>query len=443
MKNLKAGTKILLTQRYKGRKGTQRLFVIFVVVMAIVMSTGISYSQNTPDEACEPASGEPITLGAIFPQGSLFSARSAESYQGAEAMRQAINQCGGVDSRPVEWHYQPATDRADAETAAQTLVEEGVPLIIGSGLSAVSEGASAIAQDAGIVYWDVTDSPPANAKGDWIFSLAADFQQLGAAAADFAQTHFEEPQVALIYEERRAEVAEGVRDRLNQPPLIDYGYSDEICCIDAYSLAVDMREAKINVVILSVFDRDGERMWYALREADANIDAWIHVGSEGYRRDICQSANSEGFISINTAGPVSQPYRDEQIGEIYDLYRAAYQKNYGTAPSATADLSASGVYLLLRYVLQNIEGEITAESIRDATLALDLNDSVGLMGEGLSFDANGMNQHPSVIARQQQGQNFCSIWPESIATCASRLAFPTWRDRALAVENRLSCGGAA
>ncbi len=439
MKNFKS-----LTQWRRGA-GAQRIFFILLALM--FTGVGVSYShynlnQTSIDPACVPAEGEPITLGAIFPEGSLFSAQSTESFRGAEAMRQAINQCGGINGRPIEWLYEPASDRADSEIAAQTLVEQGVPLIIGSGLSAVSEGASAIAQSSSVMYWDVTDSPPTNARGDWIFSLAADFQQLGAGAANFAQSNFAEPRVALIYEERRADVAKGVRETLNTPPLIDYIYSDEICCGDAYTLAVQMREARINIVILSVFDRDGERLWYALREADANIDAWIHVGSESYRRDICQNANSDGFISINTAGPVTEEYRASRIWKINDFYRAAYQQDYGTAPSWTADLSASGVFVLLQNVLPlAMDNGLSAESIRAVARSVNISDSAGLMGEGLAFDANGVNQHPAIIARQQQGRAICSVWPESVATCSSVLPFPTWRERAMAVENRMSCSG--
>jgi hypothetical protein len=413
---------------------------ILILFAGLLFAYGdISYSHYNTSEACIPATGEPITLGAIFPQGSLFSARSGESFQGVEAIRTAVNQCGGVNGVPIEWAYEPAADRASAEAAAQKLVGQGVPLIVGSGLSVVSSAASRIAQDAGVVYWEVSESP--SAWGDWIFSVVADFQQLGTAAGSFAQINFTEPRVALIYEKRDERIAVGVREGLAQPPVIEHAYSGEICCGDAYALAVRMREARINVVILSVFDQDGERLWYALREADANIAAWIHVGSEGYRRDICESANSEGFISINPAGPVSASYRLEQIGKIDRLYRAAYRSAYGSAPSATADLSASGIYLLLKYVLPNITGKINAESIREAARALDLRDPVGLMGEGIIFDAFGANQSPAVIARQQQGRAFCSVWPESIATCSELLPFPTWRERALAVENRLSCGG--
>lgn len=420
-------------------KNLKNVTILIIFAGLLFVSTRISHSHKNINETCIPAAGEPITLGAIFPQGSLFSSRSGESYQGAEAMRTAINQCGGVNGTPIEWTYESASDRTSAETAAQKLVGQGVPLIVGSGLNVVSSTASRIAQDANVVYWEVSESP--SMRGDWIFSVVADFQQLGAAAANFAQSNFDSPRVALIYEKRDERIAAGVRMGLDQPPLIEYAYSSEICCGDAYSLAVKMREARINVVVLSVFDQDGERLWYALREADTNIDAWIHVGSEGYRRDICESANSEGFISINTAGPVSASYRMERIGEIDRLYRAAYRSAYGSAPSATADLSASGVYLLLKHVLPNVTGEINAESIREAAQALDLGDSTGLMGESLAFDAAGVNQYPALIARQQQGRAFCSVWPESIATCSSLLEFPTWRERALAVENRLSCGG--
>src|SRR5262249_40656320 len=146
------------------------------------------------------------------------------------------------------------------------------------------------------------------------------------------------PRVALVYEERQRgqQVAEGVRDGLASPPVIDYHYEDEL--YDAYDLAVQIRDQKIDVVILSVFDADGEYLWYMLREADANIKAWIHIGSQGYRTNICQRANSEGFISVNPTGPISDTYHDG-LGEIYAQYKAAFTRNYSDLPSTLADLT--------------------------------------------------------------------------------------------------------
>src|SRR5688572_13152199 len=116
-------------------------------------------------DGCTAADGEPLVIGAVFPTASLLTARSSESYEGADAMRQAINACGGVNGRPVEWELISAQDRYDSAEAVQTLADAGMPIIVGSGSSAVSEGARDVAEAASVVYWEVSEA--VESPGDW------------------------------------------------------------------------------------------------------------------------------------------------------------------------------------------------------------------------------------------------------------------------------------
>ncbi len=427
-----------------------RVGTVALVILLCGLPLSASLARQDGGESCAPAVGEPIRLGAIFPQRALFSVSVADPFQGAEAMRRAVNACGGVAGRPVEWVYEPAAARDDAEAAARRLVEAGVPLIVGSGALAVSEGAGPVAEAAGVVFWEGTASTlPA---GAWMFSTRPSNAQLGQQAAAFVQSEVAalvgraDPRVALIYEARARgrQVAEGVLDGLASPPLIRYAYANDL--VDPYPLAVNIRDQRIDAVVLSAFDNDGAWLWYALREADANVGAWIHVGSTGYIRSLCgRAGNIDGFVSVSAAGQVSSAYREQAAGPVYAAYREAYRDAFGAAPSDLADLSASSVDLLLRRVLPRVEGAYTPEAIRRAILSLDEPGPLGLMGEGLAFDpATGLNRYPGVVVQQQQGRSFCAVWPGEIATCADPLRpFPTWRQRALAEYNPAYCGPSA
>jgi branched-chain amino acid transport system substrate-binding protein len=412
-------------------------------VYLVVLLSLLPFSEpdlRAQTDGCEAAAGEPMVLGAIFPTGDLFSVSSNESLQGAEAMRQAINVCGGVDGRPVEWLYGPAVDRYEAADAVAALVAEGVPLIVGSGATAVHLGATEAAQAAAVMYWEVSE--PLTVAGDWIFTTRPTAEQLGWEAANFVQSEIPDARVALIHESRELaqQVAGGVLDGLTDPPVIEMSYDDAL--YDAYTLAQRIRDEDIDVVILAAFDRDGNRLWYALRDADANIDAWLHIGSEGYRRDLCARAlNIEAFMSVSAVGNVDVDYREAVLGVVYDEYLSTYLAEYSTQPSDEADLSAAGVYLLLHHVLPAVEGDYTAENIREAALNIDFDSAVGMMGEGIVFgDESSRNEAASVLIRQQQGQHFCSLFPADIATCSGSIVpFPTWRERALEQERGIVC----
>lgn len=425
---------------------TKNVTILFLLLLCVVPA----HAQNT----CTPADGTPITLGAIFPAGAPLTQRNSVALQGAEAMRQTINACGGVDGRPVEFILEVARDREDAAAAAQTLVDAGVPMILGSGGAAVSEGARPIAAAAGVVYWEMTE--PLDNAGMWTFSPRPTNRQLGMAAVDFARTSLRESlgvesadelRFALVYESgnRGTQIANGVRDALNRDITLEFSY-DEFR--GARELAVDIRDREIDVLILSMFDRDAEDLWYQLREADANVDAWIHVGSQGYRRELCdRGGNIQAFISVDAVGSVNDDYRRDTSGDLYQRYSRVYLNVYGTQPEPAADLSASGVHLLLHYVLPNVEGETTSQNIREAILSQPLRELpyIGLMGEGLTFfDAeNPVNAEASPIIRQQQGSFFCTVYPQRIATCSSEnvIPFPTWRERALMERSNSICEG--
>jgi ABC-type branched-subunit amino acid transport system substrate-binding protein len=437
---------------HRGLKFPARLlrFALVLGCLGLLTLTGISDAQ----EECVPADGEPIIIGAIFPEGNLLTRRDGDAYQGAEAMRQAVNACGGVNGRPVRFLYEPANDRDDAAEAAHRLVEAGVPLIVGSGSQAVSEGAREVTESAGMIYWEMTES--LDNAGEWSFSSRPDYETLGAVSvwftvrglAEALQIEPESLRIALVYEERPRgrEVEQGVLTILELrdiEPIFEHTYSDILW--ETHNLAERIRDERIDVLIFSGFDEDGEYLWYDLREADANIKAWIQVGSQGYGREWCErGGNMQGFISIDATGPVNDNYRREAMGEVYTLYRRVYLNEYGTEPSYRADLSAAGMYMLLHYILPAIDGDITPTQFASGVLSIPYSEGqIGMMGEGTWVDSVGeINGSLGEVVRQQQGSFFCSVWPEEIATCAAGVQpFPTWRERALMEQNPAICEG--
>ncbi len=397
------------------------------------------------DGACTPADGAPLTVGAVFPRGNLLTRQAELDFQGADAMRMAVNACGGVNGRPVEFASIEANDRGDAVEAVATLRDDGVSVIVGSGNPAVADGA---AETEGVVYWEMTESRPTTAT-EWVFSPRPDNRQLGERAALYASEvvtgQTDEPlRVALIFEERTrsSEMADGARALLAERGqlVIEEPYDDSL--FGTYNIGIQIRQQNVNTVIFSGFDDDGERLWYSLREADANILAWLHIGSEGYRQTICNRPSSaEGFIGVNASGPVDNDARRASMGGVYEAYREIYLRENSAIPTPDADLSAAGVYTLLTDVLPRVEGDIAPETVRAAILAQSVPVGQGMFGEGLQFEG-GRNLSSQAIVRQQQGPRFCTLAPGEYATCVSQVRlFEDWRSRAIAEESGVACIG--
>lgn len=410
---------------------------LFLLVW-LVTSFGWTVSAQ---ENCTPATGEAVRLGAVFPPETLFSAGAADAYRGVKTMVDAFNACGGVNGRPVELIYAPAANRDQVIGAVEQL--QGVPLIIGSGSPAVSDALVAASEAGAFLYWEVTE--PLDVYHQWSFSPRLNSYDLGLFTAEFVKAAVvpdvldgEPASAALIYDDRpRAQMTvDGLRAELGD--VLAYDYTAPLTT--AYDLAVELREAGINIVVVIGLDEDADRLWRAMQQADANVTAWIQIGGSSYRRNTCNRLGStDGLISISTTGSASADYYTNQIGAVYEQYRAAYQAQFQREPSEQADQAASGMYLLLRGALPQAK-TFTADEVRQAVLAADVPASMGLLGEGLAFPfAEGTNTRAGSPIWQRQAGDFCTIYPAAIATCQQPVQpFPTWRDRAK-LEAQSSC----
>ncbi len=395
---------------------------------------------------CTPATGDPLVIATVFGDPGLLQIVSAEAAAGVDSMAYAVNQCGGVKGRPVELRRLAANNRPQAERAVAEILDQGIQIVVGSSSPAVSEVLSEAAAREEFVYWEV--NLPLAVSGDWSFSPRPTRRQLGTSAATYLTAELPtlgetELRAALIWERlpRTSALASGVRDTLPEL-VIDHEYSESLTGIEQLSRSI--RENQVNTVFVAAYDRDALRLWYGLQDADANIKAWVQLDSDGYRRTLCDSMTVEGFISVTAEGTIRSDYRRNQIGPLYQQYERTYLNTHGRESSPSADLSASGLYMLLHYVLPEVEGGLTADTIRETLLAADVPGGSGLMGEGLQFAMDQgvrVNARANAVIQQQQGTLFCSVSPAAGATCGGGLIpFPDWYDRERTLEGGLYCG---
>lgn len=415
-----------------------KFLFLFTILLLIVVPTR---TQTHSD--CNAAEGTPIRIGAVFPQNSLLSVNIDEHYNGVQAMATALNACNGIEGRPIELVYEAAADRESAQAAAQTLVDDGITLIVGSGTPAVSEALTTFAAANAVVFWEVTQ--PLSVSNAWSYSPRPTSRQLGEQAAVFVQQALvdvvgEAPAVALIHADAPygVEAAQGLRGEL--APIIDENYGDSLSWQSSY--AEDVRDRAADVLIFSGYDDDADRLWFNTREANANVKAFINVGSEGYRRNLCQRiGNNEALISVSATGALSSSYRNAITDGIFQQYVTHYMRLFSEEPNERATLSAAGFYLLAHYVLPQVE-TFTAESIQAATIDADVVSGSGFMGEGLRFEGS-INTRAQAIIQQRQNGAFCSVWPAAGATCLQEpQPMPTWRERAIMAE-RMLCASPA
>ncbi len=406
------------------------------VLLLILFCLTVSFASAQEDAAaCIPASGDSLLIGTVFPSAALLSSSTLQPYRGVTTMVDAINACGGVAGHPVGLVNIPANNRNSAHEAISKLKGD-VLLIIGSGSPAVSEVLLDESRNGDFIYWEVSE--PVETPHQWSFSSLPTNTQLGSQTADFIQSKVntlldDAPlRLAIVHEKRPAAqaVVDALTADLSAPPTLVYAYDNVLT--DGYAVAKQMREKKVNALVIVAFDRDSDQMWLSLRQADANVLAYIQVGSEPARRNACNRiGNSDNLLTITRAGVVSDVYRQQHIGAIYEHYSAAYMKQFALLPDATADLSASSTYLLLHELLPQTADDFTVSNIQQMLQSAQLPSGSGLIGEGFQLDSTALfNQAAVAIIQQRQNNRFCSLFPADIATCSADLQpFPTWRER--------------
>ncbi|MBA3869914.1 MAG: ABC transporter substrate-binding protein [Anaerolineae bacterium] len=385
--------------------------------------------------ACVPAAGDVLHIGAVFPSQTVLMASAITPYQGVVAMVDAVNACGGIAGHPLELVSVPANNRDSAREAVAKLSGD-VPLIIGSGLPAVSEVLLDASHDGKFVYWEVTE--PLDKPHQWSFSPLPNNAQLGSQSANFIQSRVstllaDKPlRLAIIYQKRPAaqQIVDALASDLPTVPVLTYAYDNVL--YDGESVAQQIREKKINALVVVGFDHDTDNFWLSMRQTDANVLAYIQVSAEPDRSNWCEHVgNTDGLITVSRTGAVNPAYRQQHIGALYDQYLTAYKEKSAAVPDESADLAASGTYLLLHDILPLAADDFTVANLQRTLTTLQLSTGHGLMGEGFAVDGKSLlNGAGIAIFQQRQDNQFCSLAPSDIATCSSDLQpFPTWRER--------------
>lgn len=391
-----------------------RLLIIIIILLG-------SMGMQVLSQECVPATGDPITLGAVFPQDFLLLDDNNTAFNAVLAMTTVFNQCNG-GSRPIEWQLEVATNYDDAVDAIAQFGDDNIPLVIGSGMDSVSEGLNDSVAGQGIVFWDVTQ-PPRQNPSDWTFALRPDDTALGTLTADYiraeiAPTLLDDPlRVALVTEDipRALVMAEAVREQLEPFIVVDEP-------INSGNLAVNIRETDANVLLVISIRDDATDLWFAMRQADANVDAWMFLGQDNLMitRRYVDDRDTTGVMVIG-----SQHFAVESIEQVipaerYVAFRDAYHDIADQTPDIQALSAAVGTYYLLASVFSDTSEALTGDEIRQA---LENTSDTAIFN---------MTDISPLVVRQNQVTGYCLLAPAPLMTCSEPMQpFPTWRQRAI------------
>ena len=177
---------------------------IFVLASMTAMAIGLSSCERMtsmmPDDETPPMMDEGITIGVALAETGEF----AEPYgipmkRGLELAQEEINALGGPSISFVSADPESTIDGAKA--AIQELVNQGVPAIVGIGISTHLEQAFPIAQDAGVVAFSpISSAAGLSSLGDYIFRTGLTVDILNSNGTMVTHGKLGYKKAALIYD---------------------------------------------------------------------------------------------------------------------------------------------------------------------------------------------------------------------------------------------------
>ena len=182
------------------RKFATFVFIFALVALVIGLSGCERIASIIPDDEVPPMMAEGITIGVAV----ALTGPNAEPYgipmqQGLELAREEINMLGGPS---ITFITEDALGTVEGGKAAvQSLVDQGVPAIIGIGISTHLEQAFPIAQDAGVVAFSpISSAAGLSSLGDYIFRAGLAVNILNPVGLEITQAGLGYTEVATIYD---------------------------------------------------------------------------------------------------------------------------------------------------------------------------------------------------------------------------------------------------
>ncbi len=190
-----------------------RRIVTFTFVFAAIAAMGIGISgcermqtmmpdpEMPPMEETPPMTTEGITIGVALGLTGV----NAEPYgipmqQGLELAQEELNMLGGPS---INFSTVDALSTVEgAKAAVQQLVDEGVPAIVGIGISTHLKEAFPIANDAGVIAFSpISSATGLSSLGEYIFRTGLTVSVLNSNGTMVTHPKLEYKKVALIYDE--------------------------------------------------------------------------------------------------------------------------------------------------------------------------------------------------------------------------------------------------
>jgi branched-chain amino acid transport system substrate-binding protein len=389
--------------------------------------------------ACGESPAKPpneLVLGAIYPLTGSQAAGGKEELAGVKAAL-SLATSGGALKVPVRLDVVDANTPQAAVAAVDHLVrDDHVSAILGTYGSTLSAAASARAEELKTVYWETgAVADPITAQRHYVFRTVATGGALGRMAVTF--THdvlipdykLQAPRVVVIrvndiYGRSVGGGEQALASSLgiNVVDVIDYDPRAYDAPAIAARVAADHPDFVWDVSYLD----DGVAIWQALLSQRVAVKAAIGTSSAFCMPEFGRRLGG-GAVGVYAAdkpdADISAAALSRTGRVLLDQARAVYARdNGGASMSIPAVAGFVGGWTLFHDVLGGMTAPATSESIRLATLRVDVPVGDSINGGGVRFGAagslnEGQNTRAAAVVGQWQAVGVMKIvYPPAYAT---------------------------
>jgi branched-chain amino acid transport system substrate-binding protein len=378
-----------------------------------------------------------IRIGAVFPLTGPAASQGKEEFAAFRLAADFVNSTGGIQGRRIVFDVRDVPTSERVASAVSSLAADRVALIVGGYSSDISIPAAYDSAKAHLVYWEAgAEADEVTGQGlPTVFRVGATGSQLGDNSARFLVTqlaplmHTAPSAIRASLVTAEDSYATSVSDavvhnlRANRVPIVS------VSRYDAYRPAwgpilARLRAAHPDVVFLTSHVADGMAFRHAFLAA--HLHARVFIGTT-------MAQCSPGFASLGQAAvgvfasdrPGGDGFNPQDLAPggkaLYNRLAVAWTRLYHRQPDDEEALSGfSAGWVLFRYVLPALHGDLATSAIAAAARRVDLPRGALPNGAGVRFATSGrmlgQNLRASAVIWQWQSPgHYAVVWPAAYA----------------------------
>ncbi|MDQ3396318.1 MAG: ABC transporter substrate-binding protein [Deinococcota bacterium] len=392
-----------------------RRFTLCILALSLMSSLGFAQVQ----------------VGVINSLSGNFATFGERYRVGMEVAIEEINSNNGINGEPLELIIQD--DRSEAQSAlaaAESLVNQGVPLIIGSYASSITGPLAQLLtrQQVPLIVLGSADNSITRPGSPWVFRAKHNSSIVATTYFDYfdylRETGDTELQsIAMLYGNAAwptslAEVGEQIAQERGYTIVGEQSYDQGVT--DFRPILNRFRSAQPDILFIVSYAEDGVAIARQMREVGLDADVIAIDTSAALPSFIEQVGDLAEYVAT-----VVSWSQDVQYPGAQDLYQRLYDRR-GSEPSF---YEAEGylAVMVAADALRRAES-LSREDVREALDATDLETPVTTVRFEDFDDFQNQNPIRSLILQIQGGEHV-TVFPEDLAAEPPRHPTPTWQNR--------------